>query len=471
MAESILGLPSSKKFADESDRFYNHRRKILHIYPSGGAPLTGILSMLPEEPVNDSIHIWYEKRYKSPQAALRGTNPVTTDAPSTGDANDGTNVTNGAKAITTDFYFKVDTTRDLKVGQQFIIDTQSDLMFWITAVTRGVSAEATNGYITARLVRAATFGTIATIYAASTVIRVVGTAYGEGQSGSGTGQAAFKRPFAIQNTTQIFRDKMEFPGSVLKMGLKYDQTGPYKERAKDLVIEHMTGIERALLWGRRATVSRASFDSSQEALSVRHMSGIVEFLELWDAGSTGLSVDGATYAPYSFKTADSADTDDTKRVITNSTGVVTVRKWNEWAERVGRYHTNRTKDKLVLCGSGAILAMADMFRHNTQMKVVEGDKMYGLDFMTLITPFGNFHFVTHPLFNEAAAYRYYALILDIWSLRFRPLLDRDTRLLKNRQNPGDDLRRDEYLTEGSLEFWAPEQHMLIKNVRYYQETE
>lgn len=46
MADSILGLPSSAKFAAESDRFYNHRRKILHLYPSGGAPLTGILSNL-----------------------------------------------------------------------------------------------------------------------------------------------------------------------------------------------------------------------------------------------------------------------------------------------------------------------------------------------------------------------------------------------------------------------------------------
>lgn len=471
MADSILGLPSSKKFADESDRFYNHRRKILHLYPSGGAPLTGILSNLTEEPVNDSIHIWYEKRYKSPQAALRGTARVTTDAPSTGDADDGTVVVTGAKAITTDFYFKVDTTRDLKAGQTFIIDTDSNLQFWIVSVTRGVSSEALLGYVKARLVRAATFGTIATIFASATVIRVIGTAYGEGQSGTGVGQTGVKRPFAIQNTTQIFYDQMTFPGSVLKMGLKYDQTGPYKEKAKDLVIDHMTGLERSLIWGRRATISRASFDTTQEDLTVRHMSGIIEFLELWDAGSTGLQVDGATYAPYAFKGANTVDTDDQKRVIANTSGVVTVDKWNGWAEKVGRYHTNKSKDKLVLCGAGAIIAMANLFRNNTDMKVEMGDSAYGLDFMTLLTPFGKFHFVTHPLFNESAAYNYWALILDIHSLRFRPLVDRDTRLLKNQQNNGDDFRKDAYRTEGSLEMWAPEQHMLIKNVRTYQETE
>jgi hypothetical protein len=471
MADSILGLPSSKKFQDEADRFNGHRRKILHLYPNGGATLTGILSMLPTEDVTDSIHNWYEKRYQSPNTTLRGTNPVTSDAPSTGDADDGTNATTGAKAVTASWYFKVASTKDFKVGDVFIIDTQSDLQFWVDSITRGVTASASNGYLRAKLVRAATFGVIATIFASGTTIRKIGNAHGEGASGTGQGQTAFKRPYAVMNTTQIFRDKMEFPRSVLKMGLKYDKTGPYKERAKDLVIEHMTGIERTLIWGRRATVSRTSFDSSQEDLSVRHMSGIIEYLELWDAGSTGLTIDGATYAPYAFKSASTLDTDDNKRVIANTSGVVTVKKWNRWAELVGRYNTNRSKDKLVLCGNGALSVFAEMFRLNTTMKVNVGDSAYGLDFMTLVTPFGKFHFVSHPLFNEQAAYQNWALILDIWSLRFRPLLDSDTRLLKMRQNPGDDFRRDEYLTEALLEFWFPERHMLIKNITTYQETE
>lgn len=471
MADSILGLPSSAKFAAESDRFYNHRRKILHIYPSGGSPLTGILSHLTEEPVNDSIHIWYEKRYKSPQAILRGTAPVTTTAPSTGDADDGTIVVTGAKTIATDFYIKVDTTKDLKVGHILTIDTDTGIQFWVTSVTRGVATEALLGYVKVRLIRAWTFGVIATIFAAGTIVRVIGSGYGEGQSGTGVGQTGFKRPYPIQNTTQIFYDQMTFPGSVLKMGLKYDQTGPYKEKAKDTIIDHMTSIERTVIWGKRSTTTRASFDTSQEDLTVRTMSGIIEFLELWDAGSTGLSIDGATYAPYSFKGLTSSDTDEQKRVIANATGIITVDKWNTWAERVGRYHTNKSKDKLVLCGSGAIIAMANMFRMNTDMKVNVGDSAYGLDFMTLLTPFGKFHFVTHPLFNESSVYNYWALILDIHSLRFRPLLDRDTRLLKNQQNNGDDFRKDAYRTEGSLELWAPEQHMLIKNVRTYQETE
>lgn len=469
MATEILGLPSSAKFAAEGDRFYNHRRKILHSYPNGKAPLTGILSMVPEETTNDSLYIWYEKRYKSPVTLLRGTNPVTTTAPSTGDADDGSVITTGAKAITTDFYMKVATTVDVVKGSQIFLET-NQTMWYVTNVTRGVSNEALNGYLTVRLIRAYTVVTVATEFAASSTLRVIGSAYGEGQSGTGLQAKGFKRPYPIQNTTQIFRDHFTFPGSVLQMGLKYDKTGPYKERAHDCIVDHMTGLERALIYGKRSTTTRASFDSTQENLSVRTMSGIVEFLELWDAGSVGLSIDGQTYAPYAFKGQSTSDSDDEKRVIANTDGSISVDKFNDWAERVGRYHTNKTDQKLVLCGSGAMQAFAKMFRMNSTFNVTYGEKAYGLSVTIIHTPFGDFNLVTHPLFNEDPSMRYWCLFLDIWYLKYRPLLNRDTRLLKNRQNPGDDFRKDEYLTEAGLELWSPEAHMLVKNVRTYVES-
>lgn len=469
MADTILGLPTSARFAAEGDRFYNHRRKILHSYPNGKSPLTGILSMCPEEATNDSVMIWHEKRYQSPQTVLRGTNPVTTDAPSTGDANDGTAITNGAKDISTSYYMKVAKTGDFKKGHIVRIDTDGNLWFVIN-VTRGVSDSSLLGYLTVRLLRAATLGTIATIFAAGTTARIVGSAYGEGASGSNHSATGFKRPYPIQNTTQIFTDVFDFPGSVLQMGLKYDNSGPYREKAHDTIVDHMTSIERSLLFGKRSTTSRASFDSSQEDLSVRTFSGIIEFLELWDAGSTGLTVDGSTYAPYSFKAPSTADTDDQKRVITNAAGTISVDSFTSYAERCGRYHTNKSDEKLVLIGSGALIALTKLFRMNTNWTVKAGEKVYGLTITQVITPFGTFNLVTHPLFNEDPVMTYWMLFLDIWSLKFRPLLNRDTRLLKNVQNPGDDFRRDKFITEAGLEFWFPEQHMLVKNVQRYVES-
>ena len=60
---------------------------------------------------------------------------------------------------------------------------------------------------------------------------------------------------------------------------------------------------------------------------------------------------------------------------------------------------------------------------------------------------------------------YNALVLDVGNLKYRYLTDSDTILLKNRQNPGEDRRRDEWLTECGLEARFPESHMYFKNVQ------
>jgi hypothetical protein len=478
MAQEILGLLSSKKFADEGDRFYSHRRKILHEYPNGSAPLTVILSMIDQEVVTDNRYYWYEKRYKSPKTLTRGTNPITSDAPSTGDADDGTNMTVGSKATTVAHYVKVDTTVDLRKGQIIQIEGGSSgtiIHLWIESVTRGVTAESSNGYVKAYPHRTYTAAAgddhaVSTTGADATV-RVLGTAFGEGARGGGVDQTKFKRPINLENTTQIFRTPMEFSGSVLKMGLKYDKTGPYKEKAKDTVVDHMTQIERSLLWGKRGTVMRSDLDGSGgETQAVRTYSGIIEFLELWDAGSVGLTIDGATYAPFSHKGQSTADSDDEKRIIANADGIVNVDRFNVWAERISRYHSRKTRDKLVLCGSQALLALEKMFRMNTTMMVKPGDSAYGLSFTTWITGFGTYHFMTHPLFNEdVSGMGKWMLFLDPNLFKLRALEDRDTKLLKNRQNPGDDFRKDEYLSELGLEAHLVEGNLLVKNISSYTE--
>lgn len=468
MAETILGLPTSAKFQAEGDRFNDYRRRILHIAPQGGAPLTGLLSMIKSEPTNDSIFLWQEKRYLPLRAALYGTNPATSTAPTDGDTDDGTAIATGSKAVTTDTYFKVATTKDLKVGH-IIRNSVTGVLYQILAITRGVANPVLLGYIKVRPIRAYSVGTVATDFAAATILDVVGSAYGEGQSGAGLGSTGFKRPFTIQNTTQIFRDHKDFPGSVLQMGTKWDATGIYKEAMRDLMIDHMVGIEKSILFGKRSTVTRASLDATQEDLSVRTMSGIIEFLEMWDAGATGITVDGSTYAPYSFKTASTLDTDDNKRIIANAGGTISVTAFNTWAERVCRYHTNKTNEKLILLGSGALMAVCDMFRKNSTYNVTYQDKAYGLEITQVKTPFSTFNLVTHPLFNADPTMRYWMLFLDIWSLKLRPLGNRDTQLIPNRQNNGDDFRRDEFLTELGLEMWNPEAAMLVKNVQAYLE--
>lgn len=447
MSKTILGLPDFQKFKDSGTTRTSHRRRILHSYPNGGAPLTGILSMISSEEVQSVEHTWYEKRYATPKAAFRGTNPITSDAPSDGDANDGTNMANGAKAVTVAHYIKVDSTKRLTPGQVIQLSA-TGYQFRIEAVVRGVADSELLGYIKCVPIRAYTAA--ATDDASGNVI-VLGSAHGEGATGNSVTPTGVKQPYPVMNQTMIERTAMYFSGTVLQQGLEYDKSGPYKEEAKDKVVDHMVGLELDVLFSKRSTTTRASLDGSGATETVRTMSGIIEFLELWDAGTTGIAINGVTYAPYPHHVAATTDADDAKRIIENTDGTISRKKWKVWAERVGRYHTNKTNEKLVLCGSGALSAMSEMFDRESSFQVKYGESAYGLDFDTLVTPFGKFHFVSHTIMNENALWRNWMLILDVHSIKFRPLTGRDTKLLKNRQNNGDDFRKDEYLTEFLIE--------------------
>jgi hypothetical protein len=110
-----------------------------------------------------------------------------------------------------------------------------------------------------------------------------------------------------------------------------------------------------------------------------------------------------------------------------------------------------------------------MLRKNTVVLASEKTRIYGLTLTTISTPCGDFHLLVHPLFSERADLRFQALILDVWNIKFRPLTDRDTTLRKMIQNPGADRRKDEYLTEATLEFARPDTCMWIQNITSYVE--
>ena len=460
---SILGLPDYQSFKDSSFVRDSHRRRFLLQFPQGKTPLTTVLSMLDNEPVDAHTHIWYPEIWASPQAAFRGTNPITSTAPTTGDADDGTNMTTGAKAVTVDHYIKVDTVVDLVPGM-IIRLTGSDYQFRITEVTKGAADEALLGYIKCLPIRAYT---AAATDDATGGIEVIGTAAFEGGLAGNHYSDNYKFPFTVQNQTTINFTQFEFSRSVLRQGLEFDKTGPYKKQKYLKCVDHMVKLEKNLLFSQFSTRKGSTLVSGEADKTLRTGSGILEFLQLWDAGSTGLQINGSTYAPFAKYAAATTDADDRKRIIENTDGTITRDKWNIWSERVGRYNSNNTSEKLVLCGSTAINAMHKMFSRETTFNVSEGNGEYGLDFVSLRTPYGKFQFVMHPLLNESPITRSWALILDIHSMKFRPFRGGDTELLKMIQNPGDELRIDKFRTEWLLEMWFPTNNMLIKNINSY----
>jgi hypothetical protein len=475
---AILALPySTYQFANATTvdgsgwYFNNHRRQIFWRYPRGGCPLTGILSVMTSTTINQMRHIWYEYQYKVPYTLSRGTNPLTSTAPSTGDADDGTAAADGAKAISTNLYLKVATTNDMRPGIIIQIGT-SETQYIVQAVTVGVADPALLGYIKVNPVRAYTQGGSAgqvpySEFAAGAQTDVFASTQGEGNSGLGLTPTSLKLPYGVDNVVQIHETPFQLPVTTLQAPVKYDQAGPWQKHFRDNLLAHTVGMERQNLLGKRSSQLRPSFDTNQGNLPTYTISGLLEYMQLWDAGSTGISIDGSTYAPYSFKGPDTLDTDDGKRVITNSDGLVTLKRLDVWMERVQRYNNNMTMDRLVFMGPRAFMALSDLCRKTSTQFVKPDEYDFGLGLKTIQTAFGKMHCCIHPLFADDPIRRYWMWFIDVWSMRLLPFQGLDTELRRNVQLPKATYREDMFVSGWTLEVGNVCNTLLVRNVANY----
>lgn len=463
--QTILGLPTTSKLRDKGLIHKTVRRRVINSFPSGGAPLTALLAWAKNESVSNTEFSWGEKIYRTPRVYARGTDPVTTTMPSTGDADDGTAIANGAVTTATNLYIKVGSVGIVAINDVLRVP-QWNVNVKVTGITAGAANKEENGYLTVVPVRAFTYSDATMEIAAGDLLDYIGSANVEG--GFANKGRGMRYPAVIMNQTQIFREPFTFTGSALKVEGEFDQTGPYKERALDALRDVMVGVELATIFGQRATVETPTSDG--DTRDTRYMSGILEFLKLWDAGKTGLQINGSTYAPYAFKDETTDDTDPEKRYIVNADGKISLARFERWLRNINFYNNGKTSDRLCLCGSNVMLTMGVMMRAQGSYHWEVGQEMMGLKFNKLITSFGDIIFVTHPLFNEKPEYQNSALLLDIWSLTVRPMTDRDITLRKNIQANDFDGRKDEWIGELSIEFWNPMNHMFIENISEYDET-
>jgi hypothetical protein len=178
------------------------------------------------------------------------------------------------------------------------------------------------------------------------------------------------------------------------------------------------------------------------------------FLRQWELTSNN---------PYGVAGA-SANGDDGKRIIELS-GSISMETFETYIERVFRTTNNKSNEKLVLCGNGALSALNRAYGNRTQFtSTLPAGDTYGMEFVKHVTPFGTLLYKTHPLFNLNPSLRNSMLIVDVGYLKYRYVAGRDTELLSNRQPNNADYREDEWLTEAGLELRFPEAHMYINNL-------
>lgn len=442
---AILGLLGTESFSAE--RFTNIRQKVFYAYPNGSAPLLGLLSLPDSEETNDPEFSWYEKRLKkqSTTTASQGSSkgPFMTEA--------GADAGDSSLSITAGTVYRVNvaSTDEFRPGHIVKIN-----------VARNSGAAA--GEIKA-LVTEITSSTVLKIKPVNTTtlvdngttnenvgkeVLVIGNAFAHGADSTGT-REIYNLPTSHGNYTQIFRTPFTITGSALKTSAKYDQSGPYKDKAKEHSVYHMIEAEKALLFGHKSK----TVDSTTNQPTYT-MGGILYFLERWEAGD------------YATVTA-SADSDDDKRIITNSAGTINETTYDTYLERCFRMCNNTSNEKLVLCGSGFLKTINQMYRSQSVLDAYANKDTYGMAVVKHVTPFGTVYYKTHPLFNQNAILRYNALFLDAKFMKLRPLIGRDTELLKNRQPNDADYRKDEWFGEYGFEMQFPEANLYLQNVQSY----
>lgn len=144
--------------------------------------------------------------------------------------------------------------------------------------------------------------------------------------------------------------------------------------------------------------------------------------------------------------------------VVSSVDTLTEPELWSWAEDV--FHHTAGSDTRVLFASPLVCTAIDLLAAG-RLQTVPSDQTYGIAVKQLVTSHGTFMVVKHRLLENGAGGNGYAgsaLAIEPSQLAYRPLQNSDTKLLIDRQAPGDDKWTDEYLTEAGLEFKLEKLH-------------
>lgn len=456
---SILGLLGTESLS--SNRFKSIRRQVFYFYPNGAAPLMGLLSLLQEEQHNDPEFTWWEERL--PEQRSTTLQSVTTNVAfyAAGTSTNAGAVFSGNGVLTAGTNYCIEVADLTQFRNSHVIrvrnvplaagGTKDINLRVVSDPFTDDSGGANDGFLFLRVTPVVNVASIDFDGFNANEILVVGNANRQGQVGASEG--SYELPNSFENYLQIFRTNFTMTGTALKTPVKYDETGAYKDKAKKYSVKHMREMEFAFLFG----VQSKDVDATTN-LPLYTTGGILWFLEQWEAANS-------SYRGGAGAAAATADTDDDKRIIANSGGTLSIKTYNGYLERLFRITNNTVNEKLVLCGSGFLSVINELYASKTVLNAdLPLDVTFGMDVVSHKTPFGTIHYKSHPLMSQNAVLRYNALFLDVHNLVYNYMEGRDTELLTERQPNNADYREDEWFSECGLECRFPESHMYLQNV-------
>jgi hypothetical protein len=391
MPAAIQGLRGSGEFSVDF-RPKNYRELFTLLEPNGSAPLNALLAMAGSESTDDPEYKNF--RDELPDRKLK------------------VNLTAGYNASATPIVVDAADDNKFAIKGSILINARTGEVMHVTADTTGTSVAVTRNI----------GGTSFTILDDDDIF-VAGFA---AQEGADTPTPISFDATVAFNYTQIFRTAFAVTGTLDATRLR---TGSKMQEAMTKALKlHMSDIERAMFFGRKAEVNGST------AQPTRYTGGVLTQL----SNVVDVPVDVGS---------------------SNTTGIMTEEQFDDLL--ITSIFKYGSKQKLAFVGTNVAGHLQQFGKDRWQPTQVENT--YGVNITRYKTFAGDLMVHLHPQFRQVPGMADSMIILDFPYLTYRYLQGRDTQLLKDRQANGEDSKKHEYLTECGLEMIQDKVHAYIKN--------
>lgn len=427
MPTPVLGLIGTGDFST-NQRPKNWREKILHLFPNGMSPLTGILSKLPSEKTDDPEVNWFQKGFPDQGGALSNSGVYIDSALSTPYVYATHQATRGVQDAVVYVNVTEAISGEFREGHHVLLRDTTDEQNDVIARVVAVNANGGSSYIACKLQEDDDNGVTPANNNLATSDRILNMTNTNAE-GSGMPDAITYQPDELYNYCPIIKTPLSITETARKTRLRTEDA--LKEARRECLMLHGIAIERALFYSERREWTG---DNGKPERSLR---GIDRWIR---------SDANAVTSNYRLETD------------TNYSGKTWLAAGEHWfdthLEEIIRW--NDSKELLGIAGSGALLGINRLAKFTGQINLEPTTIEYGLKVTRWHTAFGTtVNIITHPLFSFDPIDRHRMFIFDPKRLKWRALRDtmylQDVKGEKQTGNATVDALNEMYLTEATLE--------------------
>jgi hypothetical protein len=390
MSVSIQGIRGTGQF-NEQFRPRNYRELFTLLEPNGNAPLNALLAMTSAESTDDPEYRNFRDELPDRRmvAAAGATNVATTITLTASDNN------------------------RYAIAGATVCNVRTGEVMQVTADTTGTTLTVTRGV-----------GGTGIAVNANDGLAIIGYAAQEG--GNSPTAVSFDAELFF-NYTQIFKTAFSVTNTQKATKLR---TGDKLEEAQTKALKlHMSDIERAMFFGRKAEVNGTS------AQPTRYTGGLLNEL----ANTIDIGVINAG--------------------INATAGTLTENEFDR--QLISQIFAYGSTQKIAFCGATTAANLQRIAKARWQPTEIANT--YGVNLTGYKTFAGDLMVHLHPQFRQLTEMANAMVIVDFPYLKYRYLEGRDTQLIENLQATDADQEKHQYQTECGLELTQSRVHTVIRN--------